>query len=96
MKIEIVAAEAEAGPKAAIAVLAAENTPLAGAAALLDTATGGALQRAIDGSRFTGAKGQTNPWLVIFPAAAMFTLLISLNVVADKLRAYFDVSEIKL
>ncbi|HEX4127733.1 MAG TPA: ABC transporter permease [Acidimicrobiales bacterium] len=44
----------------------------------------------------TGAKGQTNPWLVIFPAGAMFLLLISLNVVADKLRAYFDVSEIKL
>ena len=47
-------------------------------------------------SLLTGAKGQTNPWLVIFPAAAMFSLLISLNVVADKLRAYFDVSEIKL
>jgi peptide/nickel transport system permease protein len=44
----------------------------------------------------TGAKGQTNPWLVIFPATAMFLLLISLNVVADKLRAYFDVSDIKL
>ena len=44
----------------------------------------------------TGAKGQTNPWLVIFPASAMFLLLISLNVVADQLRAYFDVSEIKL
>ena len=47
-------------------------------------------------SLLTGAKGQTNPWLVIFPAGAMFLLLISLNVVADKLRAYFDVSEIKL
>jgi len=47
-------------------------------------------------SLLTGAKGQTNPWLVIFPAAAMFLLLFSLNVVADKLRAYFDVSEIKL
>jgi peptide/nickel transport system permease protein len=44
----------------------------------------------------TGSKGQTNPWLVIFPASAMFLLLISLNVVADKLRAYFDVTEIKL
>ena len=59
MKIEFVAAEAEAGPKAAIAVLAPENMPLAGAAAILDAATGGALQRAIDGGRFTGAKGQT-------------------------------------
>ena len=47
-------------------------------------------------SLLTGAKGQTNPWLVIFPAGAMFLLLISLNVVADKLRAYFDVTEIKL
>jgi leucyl aminopeptidase len=59
MKIEFVAAEAEAGPKAAIAVLAPENTPLSGASAILDAATGGALQRAIDGGRFTGAKGQT-------------------------------------
>jgi peptide/nickel transport system permease protein len=47
-------------------------------------------------SLLTGAKGQTNPWLVIFPAAAMFLLLFCLNVVADKLRTYFDVSEIKL
>jgi peptide/nickel transport system permease protein len=47
-------------------------------------------------SLLTGARGQTNPWLVIFPAAAMFLLLFSLNVVADKLRTYFDVSEIKL
>jgi peptide/nickel transport system permease protein len=44
----------------------------------------------------TGAKGQTNPWLVIFPATAMFLLLFCLNVVADKLRSYFDVTEIKL
>jgi peptide/nickel transport system permease protein len=47
-------------------------------------------------SLLTGAKGQTNPWLVIFPASAMFLLLFSLNVVADKLRWYFDVTEIKL
>ena len=59
MKIDFVAADAEAGPKAAIAVLVAESTPLAGAAAILDAATGGALQRAIDGGRFTGARGQT-------------------------------------
>ncbi len=43
-----------------------------------------------------GGKGQTNPWLVYFPAAAMFSLLFTLNVVADKLRSYFDVTEIKL
>ncbi len=47
-------------------------------------------------SLLTGAKGQTNPWLVIFPASAMFLLLFSLNVVADKLRSHFDVTEIKL
>jgi peptide/nickel transport system permease protein len=51
----------------------------------------------LEGSQLlTGAKGQTNVWLVIFPAAAMFLLLICLNIVADKLRAYFDVTEIKL
>jgi peptide/nickel transport system permease protein len=44
----------------------------------------------------SGSKGQTNPWLVIFPAVAMFSLLFTLNVVADKLRAYFDVTEVKL
>jgi peptide/nickel transport system permease protein len=44
----------------------------------------------------SGGKGQTNPWLVIFPAAAMFSLLFTLNVAADKLRAYFDVTEVKL
>ena len=44
----------------------------------------------------SGSKGQTNPWLVIFPAVAMFSLLFTLNVVADKLRAHFDVSEVKL
>ncbi len=47
-------------------------------------------------SLLTGAKGQTNLWLVIFPATAMFLLLFSLNVIADKLRSYFDVTEIKL
>ncbi len=44
----------------------------------------------------SGGKGQSNPWLIIFPAIAMFSLLFSLNVVADKLRAYFDVTEVKL
>jgi peptide/nickel transport system permease protein len=44
----------------------------------------------------SGSKGQTNPWLVIFPASAMFSLLFSLNVVGDKLRSYFDVAEVKL
>ena len=44
----------------------------------------------------SGSKGQTNPWLVIFPATAMFSLLFCLNVVGDKLRTHFDLSEAKL
>jgi peptide/nickel transport system permease protein len=44
----------------------------------------------------SGGKGQNNPWLIIFPAFAMFSLLFSLNVMADKLRSYFDVTELKL
>ena len=44
----------------------------------------------------SGGKGQTNPWLVIFPASSMFLLLFALNVVADRLRSYFDVYEAKL
>jgi peptide/nickel transport system permease protein len=47
-------------------------------------------------SLLSGSAGQTNPWLVIFPAAAMFLLLFCLNVVADKLRTHFDVTEVKL
>jgi len=58
MKIEFVAASTDAGPKAAIVVLAQEGAPLAGAASDLDAVTGGALSRAVEGSRFTGAKGQ--------------------------------------
>jgi peptide/nickel transport system permease protein len=40
--------------------------------------------------------GLSNPWLVIFPAAAMFLFLLALNLVGDRLRQYFDVAEIKL
>jgi peptide/nickel transport system permease protein len=47
-------------------------------------------------SLLAGGKGQTNPWLVIFPASSMFLLLFTLNVVADKLRAHFDVTEVRL
>jgi peptide/nickel transport system permease protein len=47
-------------------------------------------------SLLSGGPGQNNPWLVIFPAAAMFSLLFTLNMVADKLRSYFDVTEVKL
>ena len=59
MKIEFVSQSLEAGPKAAIAVLVGGAAPLQGAAATLDALTGGAIRRAVDGSRFTGAKDQT-------------------------------------
>jgi peptide/nickel transport system permease protein len=39
---------------------------------------------------------QTNPWLAIFPSAAMCLFLLSLNFIGDRLRSHFDVSEIKL
>ena len=47
-------------------------------------------------SLLAGGPGQNNPWLLIFPGAAMFSLLFSLNVVADKLRSHFDVTQVKL
>ncbi len=59
MKIEFESAPAEAGAKTAIAVLVAEKADLSGAAAALNATTSGALRRAMDGARFTGAKGQT-------------------------------------
>ena len=59
MKIEFTPPGAETGDKVAIAVIAMEATPLAGAAAVLDASAAGALSRAIAGARFTGGKGQT-------------------------------------
>jgi len=44
----------------------------------------------------TTAPGQGNPWLVLFPALAMFLFLIAINLVGDRLRQHFDVSEVKL
>ena len=65
---------------------------LSGAAA--DAELGQHAQRS--GQPAQRSQGADDPWLVIFPASAMFLLLISLNVIADKLRAYFDVTDIKL
>jgi peptide/nickel transport system permease protein len=39
---------------------------------------------------------QVNPWLALFPSAAMCLFLLSLNFIGDRLRSHFDVSEIKL
>jgi ABC-type dipeptide/oligopeptide/nickel transport system permease subunit len=37
-----------------------------------------------------------NPWLVLFPSLALCLFLLSLNFIGDRLRTYFDVSEVKL
>jgi peptide/nickel transport system permease protein len=37
-----------------------------------------------------------NPWLVIFPSAAMCLFLLSLNFIGDRLRVHFDVTDVKL
>ncbi|MGC1419777.1 MAG: ABC transporter permease [Acidimicrobiales bacterium] len=37
-----------------------------------------------------------NPWLVIFPSAAMCLFLLSLNFIGDRLRSHFDVTDVKL
>ncbi|HQU27140.1 MAG TPA: ABC transporter permease [Acidimicrobiales bacterium] len=39
---------------------------------------------------------QLNPWLALFPAAAMCLFLLALNFIGDRLRTHFDVSEGKL
>jgi leucyl aminopeptidase len=59
MKIEFVAPGAPAAPSGAAAVLVFEGAALSGPAAALDQASGGALNRAINATGFTGAKGRT-------------------------------------
>jgi leucyl aminopeptidase len=59
MNIEFVSVGGPLDVSVALAVLAPDGASLSGAAAALDEATSGALARAIAGSRFTGAKGQT-------------------------------------
>jgi len=39
---------------------------------------------------------QLNPWLALFPSAAMCLFLLALNFIGDRLRTHFDVSEGKL
>jgi leucyl aminopeptidase len=59
MKIDFVAADAPAGAAGALAVLAFEDGLMSPPAEALDEALGGLLRRAIAGSRFKGALGQT-------------------------------------
>ena len=37
-----------------------------------------------------------NPWLVLFPSLALCLFLLCLNFIGDRLRTYFDVTEVKL
>lgn len=37
--------------------------------------------------------GVSNPWLVLFPAVAMFLFLLAVNLVGDRLRQHVDVAE---
>lgn len=37
-----------------------------------------------------------NPWLAFFPSLALCLFLISLNFIGDRIRAHFDVTEVKL
>ncbi len=39
---------------------------------------------------------QLNPWLALFPSAAMCLFLLALNFIGDRLRTHFDVTEGKL
>ncbi|MEO8813149.1 MAG: leucyl aminopeptidase [Caulobacteraceae bacterium] len=59
MKIEFTPLDGPIGKTDAVAVLAFDKVPLAGAARTLDAQTGGMLVRALAGGRFTGAAGQT-------------------------------------
>ena len=59
MQIEFVAADTAFSPTTAVAALVFDGGVLGTAAQQLDGATDGAIKRAVAGSRFTGAKGQT-------------------------------------
>ena len=88
MEIEFVRADAAPGEKSAYALLVFEGEALAGAAGLVDQATGGALTRAIGSGRFTGAKGQVLDLLAPAGHASARLLLVG----AGKREAFDDVA----
>jgi leucyl aminopeptidase len=59
MKIDFVAPDAAAGPRAAVAVPAFKGAVLSSAAQALDEPAGGAIKRAVAEGRFKGETGQT-------------------------------------
>ncbi len=74
MQIEFVAGAETSAGGTALAVLAFEGAELSGAAARADAAAGGAISRAVAGSRFKGAKGQVLD--VTAPAGVEFDRLL--------------------
>ncbi len=87
MEIEFVAADAALAEKTALAVVVFEGDVLAGAAGELDKTAGGALSRAIAGSRFTGGKGQV---LDVLGADAKAARLVLVG--AGKAEAFDDIA----
>ena len=76
MDIEFVIADAPTPPKAAHAVIVFDGAALGGSAAELDRASGGAVTRALEAGRFTGAKGQVMDLPGLAGAAASRVLLV--------------------
>lgn len=47
-------------------------------------------------SGLNNVPGQSNPWLALFPALALFLFIFSVNLAGDRLRRYLDVGPVKL
>jgi peptide/nickel transport system permease protein len=47
-------------------------------------------------SGLNNVPGQSNPWLALFPALALFLFIFSVNLVGDRLRRRLDVGPVKL
>jgi peptide/nickel transport system permease protein len=47
-------------------------------------------------SGLNNVPGQSNPWLALFPALALFLFVFSVNLAGDRLRQYLDVGPVKL
>jgi leucyl aminopeptidase len=88
MDIEFVIAGAPTPPKAAHAVIVFDGDALGGSAAELDRASGGAVTRALEAGRFTGAKGQVLDLPGLAGAAASRVLLVG----AGKAEKFDDVA----
>jgi leucyl aminopeptidase len=76
MQIEFVAADTAFSATTAVAALVFDGGVLGTTAEQLDSATGGAVKRAISGSRFTGAKGQTLELIAPAGIAAARVILV--------------------